>query len=334
MSTAAISFPFLGNFTICPPNSFTLFGHTFYWYGVIIACGFLLAVTYCYSRCERDFGISQNDLTDVLVFGVPFGIIGARLYYVIFFGNYHTLSEIVKIWEGGLAIYGGIIAAAVTILIVCRVKKISALAVMDVVSFGFLIGQCVGRWGNFMNREAFGYETDIFCRMGLTLNGTTIYVHPTFLYESLWNLIGFLGMHICSKKFPRKFDGQYFLTYIAWYGLGRVWIEGLRTDSLYIGAGPLRVSQLLAGITFVSAAAALALLLRYGRFTPDRLYVNRAAGVEETGEDIPEADAVPNGETPAETGPDAVDSPGNEQEPGSGADTPDGAVSGSGGEDE
>ena len=280
MSTAAISFPLLGSWSICPSNSFTLFGHTFYWYGVIIACGFLLAVSYCYSRCERDFGITQNDLTDVLLFGVPLGIIGARIYYVVFFGSYRTLADMVKIWEGGLAIYGGIIAAVITVVVVCRVKKISWLAVMDVISFGFLIGQCIGRWGNFMNREAFGYETDIFCRMGLTLNGATIYVHPTFLYESLWNLIGFIGLHILSKKTVRKFDGQYFLTYIAWYGLGRVWIEGLRSDSLYIAGSGIRVSQLIAGVTFLAAAALLAVILRSGKCSPDKLFVNRAAAAK------------------------------------------------------
>ncbi len=284
MSNAAISFPMLGNWSICPPNCFTVFGRTIYWYGVIIACGFLLAVSYCYRRCDRDFGITQNDLTDILLFGVPFGIIGARIYYIVFFGNYNTFADMVKIWEGGLAIYGGIIAAAITILVVCRVKKISTLAVLDIVCFGFFIGQCIGRWGNFMNREAFGYETDIFCRMGLTLNGETIYVHPTFLYESLWNLVGFLGLHIFSKKVGRKFDGQYALMYAAWYGLGRMWIEGLRTDSLYIGASGIRVSQLLAGVTFVAASAALFFILRSGKCTPEKLWVNRVKAAAEASE--------------------------------------------------
>lgn len=294
MSSAAISFPFLGSWSICPPNSFTLFGHTFYWYGVIIACGFLLAVSYAYRRCERDFGITQNDLTDVLLFGVPLGIIGARIYYIVFFGNYHTLAEMVKIWEGGLAIYGGIIAAVITVIVVCRVKKIPWLAVMDVISFGFLIGQCIGRWGNFMNREAFGYETDIFCRMGLTLNGETIYVHPTFLYESLWNLLGFLGLHIFSKKAKRKFDGQYFLMYIAWYGLGRVWIEGLRTDSLYIAGSGIRVSQLIAGVTFIAATALIVLILRSGKCSPEKLYVNKVAAAKAAAEAPSDADADTN----------------------------------------
>lgn len=280
MSSAAISFPFLGNWPICPPNSFTLFGHTFYWYGVIIAVGFLLAVTYAYSRCERDFGIKQDDLTDVLLFAVPLAIVGARIYYVVFFGNYDSFADMVKIWEGGLAIYGGIIAAFITVFIVCRVKHISALALLDITSFGLLIGQSIGRWGNFMNREAFGYETDIFCRMGLTLNGVTTYVHPTFLYESLWNAVGFVALHIFSKKHTRRFDGQFLLMYLAWYGLGRTWIEGLRTDSLYLGATGIRVSQLLACVTFLACTAALIIILKRGKCAPEKLWVNRVAAAK------------------------------------------------------
>ena len=196
----------------------------------------------------------------------------------------------VKIWEGGLAIYGGIIAGFATVYAVCRVKKISPLALMDIVAFGFLIGQAIGRWGNFMNREAFGYETDIFCRMGLTLDGDTIYVHPTFLYESLWNALGFLGLHIYSKKRGRRFDGQYFLMYLAWYGLGRVWIEGLRTDSLYIGSSGIRVSQLLAGVTFLVSCAVIAAVLKWGRCAPEKLWVNKAAAkaAAESSEDAAE----------------------------------------------
>ena len=274
MSNASISFPMLGDWSICPPNSFTLFGHEFYWYGVIIAFGFLLAVGYCLHRSSQ-FGIKQDDIIDCLLFAVPLAIIGARAYYVIFFGHYTSFWDMCKIWEGGLAIYGAVIAAVLTVLVVCRVKRISALALLDVVSFGFLIGQCVGRWGNFMNREAFGYETDIFCRMGLTLNGQTIYVHPTFLYESLWNLAGFVWMHILTKKVKRRFDGQSFLMYLCWYGLGRAWIEGLRADSLYLGDTGIRVSQLLAAVTFLASAALLAVLLRRARKKPFTLWADR-----------------------------------------------------------
>ena len=278
MSSAAISFPMLGNWSICPPNHFTVFGHNIYWYGVIIACGFLLAVTYAFRR-SKEFGISSDDLTDVLLFAVPLAIVGARIYYVIFYGNYDNFLDMIAIWEGGLAIYGGVIAAAITILAVCRVKKISARATLDVTSFGLLIGQSIGRWGNFMNREAFGYETDIFCRMGLTLNGETIYVHPTFLYESLWNAVGFIAMHILSKKTTRKFDGQYFLYYLGWYGLGRVWIEGLRTDSLYIGSTGIRVSQVVAGACVLTAALILLVVLRSGKCAPEKLWVNKVAAM-------------------------------------------------------
>ena len=276
MSSAAISFPMLGNWTICPPNHFTVFGHNIYWYGVIIACGFLLAVTYCYHR-SKEFGISADDLTDVLLFAVPLAIVGARAYYVIFFGHYDNFLDIIAVWEGGLAIYGGVIAAVITVFVVCWVKKISPRATLDVTSFGLLIGQSIGRWGNFMNREAFGYETDIFCRMGLTLNGETVYVHPTFLYESLWNALGFVGLHILSKKTERKFDGQYFLYYLGWYGLGRVWIEGLRTDSLYIGATNIRVSQVVAGACVLVAALIILLVLRSGKCAPEKLWVNKVA---------------------------------------------------------
>ena len=274
MSSASISFPFLGDWTIDPSNSFTLFGHEFYWYGVIIACGFLLAVAYCMKRCGR-FGITQDDLLDNLLFAVPVAIVCARAYYVIFYGGYDSFWEMCKIWEGGLAIYGGLIGAVVTVLAVCRVKRIPPLALLDLVSFGFLIGQCIGRWGNFMNREAYGYETEIFCRMGLTLNGQTIYVHPTFLYESLWNLLGFVGLHIFSKKCVRRFDGQYFLLYVGWYGLGRMWIEGLRTDSLYLGGTGIRVSQLLAALAFVGSALLLTALLRRQKKHPSVLWVER-----------------------------------------------------------
>ncbi len=296
MSAASISFPLLGSWSICPSNTFTLFGRTFYWYGVIIACGFLLAVTYCYRRCERDFGVRQNDLTDVLLFSVPIGIIGARAYYVIFYGNYDSFADVVNIREGGLAIYGGVIASVITALAVCRFKKVSIRAVLDTVSFGFLIGQSVGRWGNFMNREAYGYETDIFCRMGLTLDGETIYVHPTFLYESLWNAVGFLALHIYSKKRPRRFDGQYFLMYIGWYGLGRFWIEGLRTDSLYIGGTSLRVSQLLAAATFLIAAILIAVIVMFGRCAPEKLWVNRTATEEKEACPSPSPYEPPAGE--------------------------------------
>jgi phosphatidylglycerol:prolipoprotein diacylglycerol transferase len=284
MSNAVISFPFLG-ISLNPSNTYVLFGHTFYWYGVIIACGFILAVLYCSRRC-REFGITQDELIDILIFSVPAAIVGARIYYVIFnYSQYKdNFSEVFKIWQGGLAIYGAVIAAVITLFIVCRVKRISPLAMLDVGAFGLLIGQFVGRWGNFMNREAYGYDTNVFCRMGLTENGQTIYVHPTFLYESLWNLTGFILLHILSKskKHPRKFDGQYFLYYVAWYGLGRMFIEGLRTDSLYIGDSGIRVSQLLAACSLAAAIIVLLVVFKTVKLSADKLWVNRRKALADT----------------------------------------------------
>ena len=206
----------------------------------------------------------------------PFAFLCARLYYCIFYWNEGGYANnplsMLYVWEGGLAIYGGVIGAALGIIVFCKVRKISIGAVLDIVALGFLIGQSVGRWGNFFNREAFGAETDSFLRMGLynVYTGITEYHHPTFLYESLWNLAGFIGLHFLSKK--RQYDGQVALGYAAWYGLGRVFIEGLRTDSLYWGA--FRVSQLLAGVSFVLAAGAL-IVLALQPHDPQKLFVNR-----------------------------------------------------------
>ncbi|MEF9970988.1 MAG: prolipoprotein diacylglyceryl transferase [Oscillospiraceae bacterium] len=271
-----ITFPMFGDgFSITASSDFSIFGLELHWYGAIIAVGFLLAVLYVNHR-STDFGISSDNLVDVLIFALPAGIIGARLYYVIFnFSIYkNDLLSIFKIWEGGLAIYGGIIGAVIAAAIYCRIKKIPLGAILDLGSFGLLIGQTVGRWGNFINREAFGAETEIFCRMGLTdAAGKTIYVHPTFLYESVWNLLGLLLLHLFSKAGKRRYDGQLFAMYVAWYGLGRVFIEGLRTDSLYLFNTGLRVSQLLAGL---SVAVALIYLAVNGSKRHDlgKLYVN------------------------------------------------------------
>ena len=199
MDNAVISFPILGeSFSVDPPRYFTVFGHNVYWYGVIIAVGFILGVLYTMKRA-KDFGITSDNVIDMLLIATPLSIIGARLYYVIFnpenyFGPGKWIN-IVKIWEGGIAIYGAVIFAVLGVLIYSRVSKKPFLSILDVGSLGLLIGQMIGRWGNFINREAYGAETDIFCRMGLTLNGNTVYVHPTFLYESIWNLIGFIILH-------------------------------------------------------------------------------------------------------------------------------------------
>ncbi len=282
MRNAIISFPALG-ITINPPAGFEVFGKTIYLYGVVIALGFLLAMVYCTKRAPR-FGLTDDNVYDVILWALPIGVIGARAYYVFF--NYskefagRPFTDVFAIWNGGLAIYGGIIAGILTTIIVCKRKHISLLSFLDLGSFGLLIGQICGRWGNFFNREAFGSETELFTRMGLTTPTGTIYVHPTFLYESVWNLIGFIALHIYTSKCKRKFDGEVFLMYITWYGIGRCMIEGLRTDSLYIGSTGIRVSQLLAG---VSAVAALCVLL-YLRKHPKPLHVDLVNETEETPE--------------------------------------------------
>ena len=281
---ALISFPMFGDFTINPPSSFVLFGRTFYFYGVIIAIGFLLGILYCAHRSEKLVGIPTDDLYDFVLWMIHTVIVGARLYYVIFRWNEYAQhpADIFKVWEGGLAIYGGILAGLLLVILWCARRKIPFGALGDLASFGLLIGQCIGRWGNFLNREAFGRETDAFCRMGLTMPGQNpIYVHPTFLYESLWNFVGFLALHFYFKKHKRKFDGEIMLLYVAWYGLGRSMIEGLRTDSLYIGSTGIRVSQLLAA---VSCVAALALLLIFLRRQNPPLYVDQVQAKKEEAE--------------------------------------------------
>ena len=273
---AEISFPMLGDWSVNPPYSFTVFGFEIYFYGVIIAAAFILAALFC-ARKAAEFGLTSDDLFDLVIWLIPACIIGARLYYVLFKLDYFIAnpSKIFSVRDGGLAIYGGIIAGVITGIIWSRMKKIPVFAVGDLAAFGLLIGQAVGRWGNFINREAFGAVTDVFCRMGLTLPGQeTMYVHPTFLYESLWNLAGLIILCVLSKLGKRKYDGQFFWSYILWYGLGRAWIEGLRTDSLYIGSTDIRVSQLLAA---VSALAALIVLIVNAKkaHKPEDMFVNR-----------------------------------------------------------
>lgn len=277
MRDASISFPMLGDWSINPPSSINFFGTGFqiYFYGVIIAAGFILAALYCAHRAH-EFGIKSDDIYEFIIWLIPVCIIGARLYYVLFKLDYYIAnpSEIFAIRDGGLAIYGGIIFGIITGVIWSKRKGYKVFALADVASFGLLIGQAIGRWGNFMNREAFGAQTDVFCRMGLTDITGTIYVHPTFLYESLWNFAGLIFLHFWSKKGKRKYDGQIFWMYIFWYGLGRAWIEGLRTDSLYIGTTDIRVSQVLAAVSAISALVILIINKRKNH-SADDLFVNR-----------------------------------------------------------
>lgn len=271
MSEAAISFPMLGdNFSINPPTGFNLFGLHIYYYGLITAVALIIGVIYCLRR-TRDFGFTQDTFLDIVIIAVPSAVIGARILFVLtnpdmFFAPGKWL-DIVKIWNGGLAIYGGLVLAVIGILIYSRKKKLSFGALLDNVSLGLMLGQVIGRWANFINRELYGTETKIFCRMGLTLNGKTTYVHPTFLYESLWNLIGFILLHYFSKKY-RKFNGQLFLMYIAWYGLGRTFIDSLRVDEAKLFGGTIGAYQLIALVTFCAASIILVALLSKHRDDP------------------------------------------------------------------
>ena len=274
LAYTTISFPALG-IQWNPGQSFTLGSLTIHYYGIIIALGLMLAVIYGWQR-SKHFGIKQDDITDGVLWIVPLAVVCARLYYCIFSWKDYAANpiSILYIWNGGLAIYGGVIGAAIGVAVHCKIKKIKLPALLDLVALGFMIGQCIGRWGNFFNREAFGGITNSFLRMGLynTFTGVTEYHHPTFLYESLWNLAGFIALHFLSKK--RQYDGQIALGYVAWYGLGRAIIEGLRTDSLYLGN--FRISQLLAAVTCFAAATVLVIMM-FRQHDRENLFVNQVA---------------------------------------------------------
>lgn len=246
------------------------------WYGLCIALGFLLATFYCAKRAPR-FGIKGDPVIDMLFFAVPAAIIGARLYYVIFdwssfrldangdvlpFGK--VLVKTLQIWNGGVAIYGAVIAAVLTAVIYCRIRKINPLAMLDVGALGLLIGQAIGRWGNFYNQEVYGIETSLPWRMGIrpelsngVFSSSYIYVHPLFFYESLWNVLGLIVLHFLSKK--RKYNGETFLQYLVWYGTGRALLESIRdsNDSLRLFNTDIRVSLLLSAIVAVIGLALL-----------------------------------------------------------------------------
>lgn len=272
-----VSFPGLGIDPFHMEREFEVFGRPIAWYGVIICIGIILAVSYALFRAKHTEKISVDTMTDLALFLIPFGILGARLYYVLFYdlsqyivtgkgflGNlWGTFRNCIAVWEGGLAIYGAIIAGFMVIVVFCRVKKLKLMKVLDLAAPAVMIGQLIGRWGNFVNVEAYGSATTLPWRMGIHVadplfeNAAEMgmwvkesFVHPTFLYESLWNLLGFALVNLVYRK--KKFDGQIFYFYIGWYGFGRMLIEGLRTDSLYIGA--FRVSQLIGFATFAVGA--------------------------------------------------------------------------------
>lgn len=286
-----ISFPGLGiePFHI-DKTAFTLFGRGVAWYGILITIGMVLAVAIAFYVAKRD-NISSDDVIDLALWSIIFGVLGSRVYYVIFTWNefdylvtsavsdgtfsgaigaffsnaWATFVNCIAIWNGGMAIYGGVIAGMIVGVIFARVKKIHFLQIFDILAPAVMIGQIIGRWGNFVNMEAHGGETSLPWRMGLLYgnpaSGTWIseqYVHPTFFYESVWNLIGLVL--IISLVRRKKFKGQSCAIYFTWYGFGRMLIESLRTDSLYIG--PFRVSQLVGLVSLVAGVLMLILLPR------------------------------------------------------------------------
>ena len=275
MTEVTISFPGIGidAFTV-DKIAFSIGSIEVRWYGIILTLGILAGVLYAMFRAKHE-GIPSDDVLDFALLTVFLAIVGARTYYVLTTlkdasgeWNYHSLKDVIAIWEGGIAIYGAIIGGALGVFIVSRLKKYDKtklLKVCDMVAPGVMLGQVIGRWGNFINGEAHGIETaeDFFLRMGLmgaadtTNSHRMIFYHPTFLYESLWNLLGFVLINIFYKK--KKFDGQVLLMYLAWYGFGRMLIDGLRTDSLYIGV--FRISQVVGFLCFVICTVLLVYIL-------------------------------------------------------------------------
>ncbi len=302
MTDSPISFPGLfGDWEFTASGKALNIGNGIYWYGILIALGVILAVLFCMSQ-RKKYGISEDNLLDGVLWGIPCGVIGARLYYVIFYLDQFrnaegklVLKEVIAIWDGGLAIYGGIIVAVLVCLILSRVKKFNLWALMDLVVMGLLIGQSLGRWGNFMNREAFGSETTLPWRMQLTLTtGEVVQVHPTFLYESLWNALGLLMIVFVISR-ARRFDGENTCFYFLWYGIGRFWIEGLRTDSLYLFDWtlfdkPIRVSQALSLVIVVVALAAL--LINVNKKNRKPLFVHQLAAAQAAAEEPAEEAAA------------------------------------------
>lgn len=324
MSSDYISFPNLHlTFNVSPDIvTFNLFGQPFSlkWYGLLIAVGFLLAVVYAIRRA-KDFDIDPDRMIDVVLVSTIFAFIGARLYFVLFSNDTSYLENpitILQVWNGGLAIYGGIIFAFVTAIWMCRVRKVNTLAMFDLASLGFLIGQCIGRWGNFFNQEAYGGNTPDGYLLGMTgsliktgVNATSTYtltklVHPTFLYESVWCLIGFILLHLVSKK-AYKFKGEIFSLYVMWYGLGRFFIEGLRIDSLKFGE--MRISQIVAILSVIGGGVLFLLLRAHHDASPKDLFAAETAegGTvplnEETGDDesLPTEEEKDAEEAPAES---------------------------------
>ena len=307
-----ISFPGLfGDWSFNPDPIAVHIGHGIYWYGIILAIGLLAGLVLCMKQAKR-YGLTEDNVLDMVLWAVPSCIIGARLYYVIFYLDLYrnadgslNWGEMVAVWDGGLAIYGAVIAGAIVAFFYTRHKKIKMGAMTDLAVMGLLLGQCIGRWANFINREAFGAETTLPWRMRLWTSATEyIEVHPTFFYESLWNLIGLLLILLVVSK-ARRFDGENTWFYFLWYGIGRFWIEGLRTDSLYlfnwtIGGQPIRVSQALSLVMVFVSLFMLYYHIKLHPHKPEELYVNIVAARNAA---AAEAAAAPAAESPAQATP-------------------------------
>ena len=294
--TYTVTFPHLGLEFNINPVAFSIGNFHVYWYGIIIAAGFLLALIYASFSCKK-MNIDINRLFDVVIVGLIAGVIFARLFYVVFYPGdkyWKNPLEIFQIHDGGLAIYGGIIGAVVFGSLMAKLRKLKVTAVLDIAALGFLIGQCVGRWGNFINQEAFGSATELPWGMHSENTAAVVdgNVHPCFLYESLLCLLGFVLLHFFTRRF-RRYDGQTFLLYIVWYGACRFFIEGLRTDSLIIPSTSLRVSQVIAAVCVVAGIVLLFLFRHRTSLTGcgDRRVMEAVGLVEST--------ALPEDETPS-----------------------------------
>ena len=261
-------------------------GHGIYWYGIILAVAMLAGLYLCMKQ-SKHYGLTEDNVMDMVLWAVPCCIIGSRIYYVLFNLDLYRSSDgslnwgaMVRIWDGGLAIYGTVIVGVIVALIYTKRHKIPFFAMGDLAVMGLMLGQIIGRWANFINREAFGTETTLPWRMKLWLSSYySVEVHPTFLYESLWNLVGLLLILLVVSK-GRRFDGENTWFYFLWYGLGRSWIEGLRTDSLYLFNWELfgqriRVSQALSVVMVVVAAFMLFYNIKIKKRTAESLWVNQ-----------------------------------------------------------
>ena len=304
-----ISFPGLfGSWEFNPDPIALHIGHGIYWYGIILAFAMLMGLLLCMKQAGR-FGLKEDHVLDMVLWGVPCCVLGSRIYYVIFYLDLYRTADggldwgrMIAIWDGGLAIYGTVIAGALLAFFYTRRKKLKLGALTDLCVLGLLLGQIIGRWANFINREAFGGLTDLPWRMRLWVSSYQyIEVHPTFLYESLWNLAGLLLMLFVITK-GRRFDGENTWFYFLWYGLGRAWVEGLRTDSLYLFdwtfmGQPIRVSQALSLVMAAVAAVMLLYQIRVKKCSAEDLLVNRLA--RQRAEEA--ADAEPASKAPEET---------------------------------